>query len=75
MTVGELISMLEGFDEESNVFFMSQPNWPFEYSIEDIVERSDFENDESDGRKNNDVILVEGSQIRYGNKNAWDAWE
>jgi hypothetical protein len=75
MTVGELISMLEGLDEEANVFFMSQPNWPFEYSIEDIVERSDFENDETDGKKNNDVILVEGAQIRYGNKNAWDAWE
>ena len=71
MTVGELISMLEGFDEESNVFFISQPNWPFEYSIKDIVERSNFENDETDGKKNNDVILVEGSQIRYGNKNAW----
>ena len=69
MTVQELIDILEGYESDGQVLFVVQPNWPFEYSIADVVERADFEgSDEETGARSNDVILVEGSQLRYGNK-------
>jgi len=33
MTVGELREILEGLDDETEVRFAHQPNWPFELSI------------------------------------------
>ena len=71
MTVRELIDILERYDGDGQVLFVVQPNWPFEYSIADVVlERADLEgSDEETGVcRSNDVILVEGSQLRYGNK-------
>ena len=69
MTVRELIDILEGYDDDGQVLFAVQPNWPFEYSIADVVERADFEDsNEETGARSNDVILIEGSQLRYGNK-------
>tara|TARA_R110002072_G_scaffold301409_1_gene481089 strand:- start:633 stop:854 length:222 start_codon:yes stop_codon:yes gene_type:complete len=69
MTVQELIDILEGYESDGQVLFVVQPNCPFEYSIADVVERADFEgSDEETGARRNDVILVEGSQLRYGNK-------
>jgi len=69
MTVQELIDILEGYDDDAQVLFVVQPNWPFEYSIADVVERADFEDgNEETGARSNDVILIEGSQLRYGNK-------
>ena len=41
MTVGELIEMLEEHDRDSTVYFLSQPMWPFEYSIQGVTTRID----------------------------------
>jgi len=69
MTVRELIDILEGYDDDGQVLFVTQPIWSAEYSIADVVERADFEDsDEETGARSNDVILVEGNQLRYGNK-------
>ena len=69
MTVQELIDILEGYESDAQVMFASQPTWPFEYSIADVVERADFEEgDKSTGADRRDVILIEGEQLRYGNK-------
>lgn len=38
MTVQQLIEELEGMNPEAEVRFASQPNWPFEYSINRVVE-------------------------------------
>ena len=86
MNVRELIERLQDMDPEAEVLFMSQPSWPFEYSIQNIVTRGDIEEAESnfddtplsdrdyhDGEKQADVFLIEGSQLRYGSKAAWDA--
>lgn len=117
MTLQELADkvngMLEdGADPESNVLLMSQPSWPFEYSIagvtsrEELLERNgdndsdpDSDDDDDEGpekewgavgsgrskpkskRKRDteregaetDIFLVEGRQLRYGSKAAWDA--
>ena len=37
MTVAELIQELEYLDGDLEVRFASQPNWPFEYSIRNVV--------------------------------------
>jgi hypothetical protein len=72
MNVRDLIEMLQDYDEDAEVFIMEQPNWPFEYSVIGVISRSEFEKDEEDDKDSNDVFILEGRQLRYGNKNAWN---
>lgn len=37
MTVSELIEMLQNKDPDAEVRFMSQYNWPFEYSVSERI--------------------------------------
>jgi hypothetical protein len=67
-TVGDLKAELESFDDEMEVRFVSQPSWPFEYSVENIVHGDDMENEKYHGK----VYLVEGSQIGYASKDFWE---
>ncbi len=79
MNVRELIQELECKDQHAEVRIMSQPSWPFEYSISGVVDREaikqvDRDHDyEGEPDEQNDVFLLEGSQLCYGDKNAWDA--
>ena len=61
MTVQELIDELEYLDPETEVRFASQPSWPFEYSISEVV----VANVEKRGEEEEVVYLGEGSQIGY----------
>jgi hypothetical protein len=63
MTVAQLIEELEHIDPDTEVRFASQPNWPFEYSIDDVVE-VEVENRRT-GESENVVYLEEGWQIGY----------
>ena len=87
MKVRELIEILqEEMDPEAEVLIMSQQNWPFENTLAGVCQRSDLveeddgeAEDEDQGRgasgeelPANDVFLVEGTQLRYGSKRAWD---
>lgn len=95
LTVGELLEILEGFDVDTEVRMMHQESYPFEYDIEHVAQRKDFEQDEREEEmkemtteergeyldylaanpseeKPNCVFLVEGRQLCYGNKKAWD---
>ena len=83
MTVRELIEYLEQFDEDAQVLIMEQPSWPFEYSIDGVITREELierRKEEDDGTAEElgygmdktDVFLVEGTQLRYGDKNAWN---
>ncbi len=63
MTVAELIEELEFMNPEARVRFASQPNWPFEYSIAEIIQ-VDLEN-LLPGYENGVVYLAEGRQIGY----------
>lgn len=82
MTVGELIEYLEQYDRDAQVLLMEQPGWPFEYSINGVVSREEIINQEpdedraelGDGEEINDVFILEGTQLRYGTKKAWDGW-
>jgi hypothetical protein len=82
MTVEDLMTILEDMDPEAEVVMVFQRNWPLEYSLGGVALRSDIDG-EDDGdapaRQRrpeegapNDVILVEGSHQRYGNRDAWE---
>jgi len=55
MTVQELINELEYLNPEAEVRFASQPSWPFEYSITEVVVSDEEEI----------AYLGEGRQIGY----------
>lgn len=79
LTVGDLMSMLEGLDEDMEVRFASQPSWPFEYSIDraevvDLNNPEEYEVEDSridetpdqEPQEPDEVLyLVEGNQIGY----------
>ena len=80
MKVSELIQLLEEQDPEAEVLVMSQQNWPFENACYGVTTRADMlggEDDDDerplpDGGAMSDVFIVEGSQLRYGSRAAWD---
>ena len=76
MRIRDLIDALEEIAENDGddveVLIMSQPQWPFEYSFSRIVQRRDFDKDVDEGDDATDVFLLEGSQLRYGDKDAWN---
>jgi hypothetical protein len=79
MKVQDLIDILSEQDPDAEVLLMTQQSWPFEYSIAGVTCRSELVGDDGedssesdDGTKPEDVFLVEGRQLRYGNANAWN---
>lgn len=82
MKVGELIEILSEMDADAQVFIASQPNWPFEYSVCGVARRAEMNGDDADdeetaatyepGTAPSDVFIVEGTQLRYGSKAAWE---
>lgn len=75
MTVQELIDELETYDPEAEVRFLSQPSWPFEYTIAAVIEATDTPDDLSGYRDTPTprVLLVEGRQACYGDKRLFEA--
>jgi hypothetical protein len=84
MKVCELIEFLEDLDPDAEVFIMSQENWPFENAVAGLAVREEMIEADEDldereephyetGTAPNDVFIVEGQQLRYGSKAAWDA--
>lgn len=86
MTVSELIDLLEDCDPDAEVLLMSQPSWPFEHTVAGVAIRSEIgdrdedgadEDDDDprpareDGTRSNDVFILEGTQLRYGSRDAW----
>ncbi len=86
MKVRDLIEILEDQDPDAEVLIMSQQSWPFENAIAGVAVREEIVEDDEDlddeereepryekGTAANDVFIVEGQQLRYGSKAAWDA--
>jgi hypothetical protein len=78
MKVRELIDLLGGFDAEAEVVLTTQPNYPMEHTVSGVARRADLSEQESAKRQTrdtapNDVLLVEGRWLRYGDLSAWDA--
>lgn len=87
MTINELISVLEDYRDEiggdADVRLMTQQNWPFENSIHGLVSGNQIneatnedegDDDEYEGDVEDDGVLyiVEGRQLGYGTKLAWE---
>jgi hypothetical protein len=85
MTIDELIARLEEYRDEiggdAEVRLMTQQNWPFENNICGLAsgaEINGFDEDEEDGSDDDDatedavLYIVEGRQLGYGTKRAWD---
>ena len=81
MTLNELIERLEEYRDElggdCEVRLMTQQNWPFENAITGLVsgtEINESDEDDDDCVEGDAVVyIVEGTQLKYGSKRAWDA--
>ena len=81
MTLNELIERLEEYrdlhGEDCEVRLMTQQNWPFENTITGLVsgqEINDTDDDDDDDVETDAVVyIVEGEQLGYGSKRAWEA--
>jgi hypothetical protein len=85
MNLDTLIEMLNDYRDElggdAEVRLMTQQNWPFENRICGVTSRAEIleadEGDEDDRAGEAEateavVFIVEGGQICYGSKRAWD---
>jgi hypothetical protein len=75
MKVKQLIELLAGCDAEANVVCTLQPRWPIEYDLVGVTTRDECRDDlghtrTGAGQAGNDVILVPGEQIGYGESEA-----
>lgn len=74
MTVGELLEALQDIadthGEDVEVRLAHQPQWPFEYSVDDVVlveasKLTDDEDDEESDQQEPVVYIAEKSQLGY----------
>ena len=87
MNLDTLIEILNNYREEFGgdveVRLMTQQNWPFENKIHGVTSGQEMneqsDTDEEDGTTNDDdvaaddvIYIVEGGQICYGSKRAWE---
>lgn len=77
--IRQLIELLECYEEElgnGEVLLMTQQSWPFENTIKGVISRDSLDEGEEDmghgEGKHSDIFLVEGTQLRYGTKKAWE---
>ena len=80
MTIDELIERLEDYRDElggdTEVRLMTQQNWPFENTVaglasgQEINDRDDGDDEDVDDDRV--VFIVEGQQLGYGSKRAWE---
>jgi len=74
MKVRDLLAILRDLDPEAKVVLATQAHYPMEYALSGVALRSDVSEAEntSSGALPNDVLLLEGSHLRYGSRGAWD---
>lgn len=65
MTVQDLIEQLSFMNPNSVVRFASQPSWPFEYSISEVIEIQNQEEEGEEEEAHTTVYFVEGTQEGY----------
>ena len=80
MTLNELIERLEDYrdqrGEDAEVSLMTQQNWPFENTITGLASAAEInetdDDDDADVHTDAVVYIVEGTQLGYGSKRAWE---
>ena len=75
MKVRDLIQALESHDPDAEVVLCIQSQWPLEATLLGAVSREEMQGPDAapSSGSSTDVLLVEGSQLRYGSKAAWQA--
>ena len=73
ITVKDLKVLLTLFPEDSEVRLMTQPSWPFEYSIDALVGSDELGEDFCPANTPDEhvVYIIEGLQLGSGTKEAW----
>ena len=82
MNLDTLIEILSDYREEfggdAEVRLMTQQNWPFENRICGVTSGRDMnepdDDDAQDVADDSTVYIVEGGQICYGSKRAWEKY-
>lgn len=77
MKVHELIERLRQCDPDATVYLTEQPTWPCEHALAAVVTREEVRQESGerrydDGRAPQDVLLLDGAWVRYGERAAWD---
>jgi hypothetical protein len=86
MTIDELIERLQDYREQiggdAEVRLMTQQHWPFENSIYGLAsgaeinefydDEDEAEEDDGDSAEEAVLFIVEGQQLAYGTKRAWE---
>lgn len=85
MRVRELLALLAELEPDAEVFVAVQPSWPFEHRLLGVAVREDFTETDEDADEvldrwsahasrlpKDDVLLVAGDQVRYGDAAVWD---
>ncbi len=89
MKVHQLIAILDKLDSDGEVFIVVDENYPFEYRVDGVTIREEMVDSDEDEAESepvcdrwtapesslprNDVVIVAGSQTRYGSRRAWEA--
>ncbi len=78
MTIDDLLDVIDGLDGSMEIRLATQPHWPFEWSIDRAVLKSEIEFDEDEEEDDStqedeaDVLyFTEGTQLGYTTKNLW----
>jgi len=69
MTVGELITLLEDYNEESEIQIAHQPNYPLRASILGTAQNEPGDVDHGD---KDAVFIVAGASSNYASRTLWD---
>lgn len=64
MTISELIQILEEYPDDAEVRIGSQPHYPFGYDIAGVWQ--------GEGEHEGVLYILEGEQVGYLTKHAWD---
>ena len=77
MKVRELIDRLSEYSEDAEVRLVIQPRHPLESTLGGVVGESEIRAHEGGdlGDEHEVVYLLEGRQVGYGRKAAWEAME
>jgi hypothetical protein len=67
MTVAELIEVLQYMDQDAEVRLAQQPNYPFEYSVDNVVQiEAPAEDEDGEDEDAEQIVYIsDGSQLDY----------
>lgn len=72
MTVGDMLTLLEEYDEDTEVMIAEQPHYPLVSTIKGVVEIDDSDDEDAIEDRGKVVYILEGQNEGYGCKEWWD---